>query len=102
VEQPHKFAAKYKLDCMSDNVIDFPEIKELNVVVDFENDKVDEAFYSICVAMRGLALAGDVSWSHCVDACVMAAAFAAREDDWPAEQLEALFRSIRVQPPEES
>ena len=85
---------------MTDNVIEFPDKQELNVVVNFDDDKIDEAFYSICVAMRGLALAGDVEWETCVEACIMAAAFAAREADWPAERLEALFKSITVQPAE--
>jgi hypothetical protein len=83
---------------MTDNVIQFPDVKTYAARVTDEADEVDEVFYSLCVTMRGLALDGSVEWQHCVEACVLAAAFAAKEGGWPAEQLQALFESVKVAP----
>lgn len=84
---------------MSDNVIEFPAKQELHVEVTFdepEPDAVDDIFYGLMIMLRGMTADDEVSYGECVDACIMAAAWSAKQAGYSADDLMAVFASIKV------
>lgn len=84
---------------MSDNVIEFPDKQELHVEVTFDDDDydaVDDIFYGLMIMLRGMTAEDEVSYGECVDACIMAAAWSAKQAGYSADDLMAVFQSVKV------
>ena len=82
---------------MSDNVIEFPEKQDLKIEVTFdEPDVVDDIFYGLMIMLRGMTAEDEVTYSECVDACIMAAAWSAKQAGYSADDLMAVFQSVKV------
>ena len=82
---------------MSDNVIEFPDKQELHVEVTFDDhDAVDDIFYGLMIRLRGMTVDEEVTYGECVDACIMAAAWSAKQAGYSADDLMAVFQSVKV------
>ena len=84
---------------MSDNVIEFPDKQDLHVEVTFDDDDydaVDDIFYGLIIMLRGMTADDEVSYGECVDACIMAAAWSAKQAGYSADDLMAVFASVKV------
>ena len=85
---------------MSDNIIEFPDKQDLHVEVTFdepdEPDVVDDIFYGLIIMLRGMTCEDEVSYAECVDACIMAAAWSAKQAGYSADDLLAVFASVKV------
>ena len=84
---------------MSDNVIEFPDRQELHVEVTFDDDDydaVDDIFYGLMIMLRGMTVENEVTYGECVDACIMAAAWSAKQAGYSADDLMAVFQSVKV------
>ena len=82
---------------MTDNIIQFPDKPDLHVEGNFdERDAVDDIFFGLMIMLRGMTADDDVTYGECVDACIMAAAWSAKQAGYKAEDLMAVFQSIKV------
>ena len=84
---------------MSDNIIEFPDKQELHVEVTFDDDDydaVDDIFYGLMIMLRGMTADDEVTYGECVDACIMAAAWSAKQAGYSADDLMAVFQSVKV------
>ena len=84
---------------MSDNIIEFPDKQELHVEVTFDDadyDAVDDIFYGLIIMLRGMTADDEVSYGDCVDGCIMAAAWSAKQAGYSADDLMAVFQSVKV------
>ncbi len=84
---------------MSNNIIEFPDKQDLHVEVTFDDDDydaVDDIFYGLIIMLRGMTADDEVSYGECVDACIMAAAWSAKQAGYSADDLMAVFASVKV------
>ena len=83
---------------MTDNVVEFPN-RELDVQVrlDLNEDEIAMITAFLTTQINGLAVTADISMESAVYACLRAAAHAALEDGWSAEDFEAFCKSTEIQ-----
>jgi hypothetical protein len=100
MEQPNNFEAKHKLDRMTDNIIEFPsQADDLHIEVEFDDDDVvNDVFFALQIMLRGMTAGEHARFEDCVDACIMAASWSAKEAGYTAAELTEVFQSIKVEP----
>ena len=83
---------------MTDNVVEFPN-RELDVEVrlDLNEDEIAMITAFLTTQINGLLVTADISMESAVYACLRAAAHAALEDGWSAEDFEAFCKSTEIQ-----
>ena len=99
MEQPHNIEAKHKLDRMTDNIIEFPsQADDLHVEVEFDDDVISDVFFALQIMIKGMTAGEHARFEDCVDACIMAASWSAKQAGYSAAELTEVFQSIRVEP----
>ena len=83
---------------MTDNVVEFPN-RELDVEarLDLNEDEIAMITAFLTTQINGLLVTADISMDSAVYACLRAAAHAALEDGWSAEDFEAFCKSTEIQ-----
>lgn len=83
---------------MTDNVVEFPKPGlDVDVRLDLDDDEISMITAFLTTQINGLVVSADISMESAVYACLRAAAHAALEDGWTAEDFEAFCKSTEIQ-----
>ncbi len=83
---------------MTDNVVEFPKPGlDVDVRLELDDDEISMITAFLTTQINGLVVSADISMESAVYACLRAAAHAALEDGWTAEDFEAFCKSTEIQ-----
>lgn len=87
---------------MSDNVIKFPELSELEIETILEEDALYDEFVvgvqtSLIALCSGLEKNTEANWEHIFDACINMAVTAGLNCDLTHEDIESLFNAMVIE-----
>tara|TARA_S200002703_G_C3653380_1_gene200623 strand:- start:48 stop:317 length:270 start_codon:yes stop_codon:yes gene_type:complete len=83
---------------VTDNVVEFPKPGlDVDVRLELDDDEISMITAFLTTQINGLVVSADISMESAVYACLRAAAHAALEDGWTAEDFEAFCKSTEIQ-----
>ena len=83
---------------MTDNVVKFPKAEmEVSFTPELDEDEIVMVTTFLMTQINGLVVSADIRMESAVYACLRAAAHAALEDGWSAEDFEAFCKSTEIQ-----
>lgn len=83
---------------MTDNVVQFPKAEmEVSFTPELDDDEITMITTFLATQINGLVVSADIRMESAVYACLRAAAHAALEDGWSAEDFEAFCKSTEIQ-----
>lgn len=83
---------------LTDNVLEFPKSDlEVSFEPEIDQDEVSMVTAFIVTQINGLAVSADIRMESAVYACLRAAAHAALEDGWSADDFEAFCKSTQIE-----
>lgn len=83
---------------MTDNVVEFPKAEmEVSFTPELDEDEIVMVTTFLMTQINGLVVSAGIRMESAVYACLRAAAHAALEDGWSAEDFEAFCKSTEIQ-----
>ena len=83
---------------MTDNVVEFPKAEmEVSFTPELDEDEIAMITAFLTTQINGLLVTADIRMESAVYACLRAAAHAALEDGWSAEDFQAFCKSTEIQ-----